>query len=89
MSKNLSGEEDEFEFLLRRSTAASLQNSTHLGVLELSRDFREKFEEYDDDDEEEDDEDPLIDRCFCRQVLLVVKDSRSKKSDKSSPQQKM
>ena len=35
ISKNLSGDEDDDddEFLRCRSTAASLQNSTHLGVL--------------------------------------------------------
>ena len=35
ISKNLSGDEDndDDEFLRRRSTATSLQNSTHLGVL--------------------------------------------------------
>ncbi|KAG5561477.1 hypothetical protein RHGRI_004505 [Rhododendron griersonianum] len=36
MSKYCSGEHDEeLEFLRRRSTTASLQNSTHLGVLRL------------------------------------------------------
>lgn len=48
MSKNLSGEEhdDDDEFLRRRSTAASLQNSTHRGVLApVSRLRREKLED--------------------------------------------
>ena len=51
ISKNLSGDEDDDddEFLRCRSTAASLQNSTHLGVLApadppWSRLLREKLD---------------------------------------------
>lgn len=95
---NLSGDDDELEFLLRRSIAASLQNSTQRGVLEPSKDLREKYEE-DDVEEEDDEDDPLNDLCFWSEdlvdaivllsMLIVVMDSRSKKSDKSNPQQKI
>ncbi|KAH0971434.1 hypothetical protein GBA52_023590 [Prunus armeniaca] len=95
ISKNRSGDEDddddEFEFLRRRSTAASLQNSTHLGVLPpdpkpVSRLLREKLVD-----------DPadfsLTDLCFLRiygsESDFRNKDSRSKKSDRSNPQQKI
>lgn len=76
MSKNRSGEDagekfdvdEEFEFRFRRSTAASLQNSTHRGVLvpESTLGRREKFdpEEQEDEDEEEEEDDPLMDLCF-------------------------
>ncbi|PON39792.1 hypothetical protein PanWU01x14_302210 [Parasponia andersonii] len=93
MSKNLSGEDedDDNEFLRRRSTAASLQNSTHLGVLApdpnpVSKLLLEKLED-----------DPadfsLADLCFFRtrgsDSELRNRDSRSKKSERSRPQQKI
>uniref|UniRef100_A0A2P2QPJ3 Uncharacterized protein n=1 Tax=Rhizophora mucronata TaxID=61149 RepID=A0A2P2QPJ3_RHIMU len=90
MSKNRSGDdgsdEEDAEFRLRRSTAASLQNSTHLGVLTsvtipVSKLLREKF-----------DDKPAhfspTDLCFCRSIGYVSefrkRDSRSKKSDRSN-----
>ena len=93
ISKNLSGEEldDDDEFLRRRSTAASLQNSTHLGILAsdpnpVSKLLLEKFED-----------DPadfsLTDLCFLRtrgfDSELRNKDLHSKKSERSNPQQKI
>ncbi|CAI0553621.1 unnamed protein product [Linum tenue] len=103
ISKNRSGEEDESEededaeFLRRRSTAASLQNSTHLGVLFARPVSRLRREKLDDDDEEEDPADfSLTDLCLVRRIgsdsdsnPAANRDSRSKKSDRSSPQQKI
>ena len=67
-SNSLSGdehEEEDDEFLRRRSTAASVQNSTHLGVLEdpdprpVSRLRREKLADDAADFS-------LTERCFLR-----------------------
>lgn len=66
MSKYLSGEddeeEDELEFLRRRSTAASLQNSTHRGVRPPEIISRLLLEKLVDDPAEC----SLVDRCLER-----------------------
>ncbi|KAE9445639.1 hypothetical protein C3L33_22460, partial [Rhododendron williamsianum] len=50
MSKYCSGEHDEeLEFLCRKSTAASLQNSNHLGVLPVTKLSRVKMSDGIDD----------------------------------------
>lgn len=90
ISKNtLSGEEDvdEDEFLRRRSTTASLQNSTHLGVLApVSRLRRKKLDEEAADFS-------LMDLCLLRRWVsdseLRNRNSRSKKSDRSKPQKEI
>lgn len=92
ISKNLSGEDDadDEEFLRRRSVAASVQNSTHLGVLPpASRLLREKAAA----EEDEPADFSLTDRCFLRSWALESElrksDSRWKKSERSKPQQKI
>jgi hypothetical protein len=74
ISKNLSGEDesDDKEFLRRRSVAASVQNSTHLGVLPpASRLLREKTVKEPADFS-------LTDLCFMR---IFGSDSELRKSD--------
>ena len=73
-------DEVEPEFLRQRSTAASLQNSTHLEVLDPITRPESKLlvEKFVDDPE---------DICLVRVLWLRKADSRWKNSDRSDPQQ--
>lgn len=90
---NRSGEDEddeELEFFRRQSAAASLQNSTHLGFRPPETVSRLRREKFDDDDDDRMDL-SLMDLCFNKKLgsgLRRSEDSRSKKSDKSNPQQK-